>query len=47
MFFFLLLVMSSTCAGVFFAIFGAYAVGLLAEETGALTGGFFTGVATT
>ena len=45
-FFIILLVMLSTCAGIFFAFCAAYAVGLLAEETGTLTGGFFTGVAT-
>ena len=37
---FILLVMLSTCAGIFFAIFSAYAVGLLAVDTGVLTGGF-------
>ena len=46
MFFLILLVMLSTYAGIFFAIFAAYAVGLLTMETGALTRGFFTGVAT-
>ena len=46
-FFFILLVMLSTCAGIFFAIFAAYAVGLLAVDTGVLTGGFFAGVAMT
>ena len=46
LFFLILLVMFSTCAGIFFTIFAAYAVGLLTVETGALTRDFFTGVAT-
>ena len=39
------LIMLSTCARILFTILAAYAVGLLTVETGALTGGFFTGVA--
>ena len=46
-FFFILLVMLPTCAGIIFAIFAAYAVGLLAINTSVLTGDFFAGVAIT
>ena len=46
MFFLILLVMLSICAGILFTILAAYAVGLLTVETGALTSDFFTGLAT-